>query len=86
MTTQYTKSPFFFRLTTNKVASFLNKILIVISISGIIGFALGFTKYFNNTYYFPLIPNVFDSVFLILASLYLGINILMLNRLQKNVK
>jgi len=78
MTTQNTNLPFF--------SSFLNKILMVISVSGIIGFALGFTKYFNNTYYFPLIPNVFDSVFLILASLYLGINILMLNRLQKNVK
>jgi ABC-type lipoprotein release transport system permease subunit len=78
MTTRHINPPFF--------SSFLNKILIIISIFGIIGFALGFTKYFNNTYYFPLIPNVFDSVFLILASLYLGINILMLNRLQKNVK
>jgi hypothetical protein len=78
MTTRHINPPFF--------SSFLNKILMVISVSGIIGFALGFIKYFNNTYYFPLIPNVFDSVFLILASLYLGINILMLNRLQKNVK
>ena len=76
MTTQYINSPFF--------SSFLNKVLMAISVSGIIGFALGFTKYFNNTYYFPLIPNVFDSIFLIFASIYLGINILILNK--KKVK
>jgi hypothetical protein len=72
MTTRNTNLPFF--------SSFLNKILMVISVSGIIGFALGFTKYFNNTYYFPLIPNIFDSIFLIFASVYLGINIIILNR------
>jgi hypothetical protein len=71
MPTRHTKTPFF---------STLNKLLVMVSISGIIGFSLGFTKYFNHMYYFPLIPNVFDSVFLILSSLYLGINILILNR------
>jgi hypothetical protein len=54
---------------------------VIISVSGITGFALGFTKFFNNTYYFPIIPNVFDSIFLIFASLYLGVNILMLYRI-----
>jgi len=73
MISQNINSPFFY--------SFLNKILVIISVSGITGFALGFTKFFNNTYYFPIIPNVFDSIFLIFASLYLGVNILMLYRI-----
>jgi hypothetical protein len=77
MQIRFTKTPFF---------SFLNKILIVISISGIISFGIGFTKYFNHTYYLPLIPNVFDSIFLILSSIYLGINILMLNKKEVKVE
>lgn len=51
---------------------FIHYILTIISVSGIIGFAIGFTKYFETGYwYLPIIPNALDSAFLILASIYL---------------
>jgi hypothetical protein len=53
----------------------LHKILLIISFSGIIGFALGFMKWFNwngiTLVNLPVIPNILDSVFLILSASYL---------------
>ena len=51
---------------------FLDKIMIIICLSGTIGFALSFTKYFNYWYYLPFIPNIFDSIFLIFSVSYLS--------------
>ena len=59
---------------------FFNKILVIICVSGIIGFALGFTKWFNyngvTLANLPVFPNILDSIFLIFSASYLGIRLL----------
>lgn len=37
---------------------------------GLIGFAVSFTKYFGHTYFLPLMPNVFDSIFIVFCAIY----------------
>lgn len=37
---------------------------------GLIGFAVSFTKYFNHTYFLPLVPNIFDSLFIVFCACY----------------
>ncbi len=51
----------------------LDYALVVTCFFGTVGFALGFTKHFNQPYgyYLPVFPNVLDSVFLVLAASYL---------------
>ena len=48
----------------------------VVSVSGLIGFSLGFTKYFGHVYYIPLIPNIFDSIFIFCSAIYLGYRVI----------
>ena len=58
---------------------FFNKILVIICVSGIIGFALGFTKWFNyngvTLANLPVFPNILDSVFIVFSAIYLGLNL-----------
>lgn len=51
--------------------AFLYKAIIVVLGFGLIGFALKFTTYFDNWYWLPVIPNLFDSMFIIIAALML---------------
>lgn len=69
MFVRHTKTPFFSIIN-------INNILTIICISGLIGFGIGFTKYFGNTYYLPIIPNIFDSIFIICSAIYLGYRVL----------
>jgi hypothetical protein len=60
----------------------------MICVFGIIGFAFGFTKWFNydgNTLAnLPVFPNMLDSIFLFLSASYLGIRIMHFkNRVKK---
>ena len=43
-----------------------------ICVSGVIGIALKFTTLFDHWLYFPLFPNIFDTLFLVIAVLYLA--------------
>jgi len=48
------------------------KIPTIICVTGTIGIALKFTTLFDRLVYFPLWPNICDSVFLVASALYLG--------------
>jgi len=45
----------------------------IVCIIGTIGIALKFTTFFDGWVYFPLWPNICDSVFLVASALYLGL-------------
>jgi cytochrome c oxidase assembly factor CtaG len=42
----------------------------IILFCGVLGIAVKFTTFFNHSVYFPLFPNVLDSVFLVVAISY----------------
>lgn len=63
-----------------KNLKFIRYVFIFVCLFGTVGFALGFTKWFNYdgfTYAnLPVFPNVLDSFFLIISVCYLGISLL----------
>lgn len=65
----------FFKHQQITKTEFANYILTTICVSGLIGFAVGFTKHFNqpNGYYLPTFPNILDSIFIAFSAVYLGI-------------
>jgi hypothetical protein len=72
-----------------KNSKFIHKILTTLFLFGTIGFALGFTKWFNydgNTLAnLPVFPNILDSVFLICGAIYFSIRVVQLeHKQQKN--
>jgi hypothetical protein len=58
----------------------LNDLVLIAFTLGTIGIALKFASYFNEWVYFPSLPNVFDSAFLIIAVLYFSIRALIKSR------
>lgn len=50
-----------------------NDLLLLTCISGTVGIALKFTVFFDKWVYFPVFPNLFDSVFLVFAIFYLAL-------------
>ena len=50
----------------------LNDCIIVMFVSGTIGIALKFITLFDKYVYFPSFPNIFDSLFLISAVVFLA--------------
>jgi hypothetical protein len=42
----------------------------IVCLFGLIGFAFGFAKYFNHLVYLPLVPNIFDSLFIVFCAVY----------------
>ena len=49
------------------------QILTNVCVIGTIGIALKFTTFFDGWVYFPLWPNICDSVFLVASALYLAL-------------
>lgn len=56
--------------------SLIKKAIDVICFSGTIGIAIKFITLFNNWLYFPLFPNIFDSIFLIISVSWLFMRLL----------
>jgi hypothetical protein len=50
----------------------LGDCIIIMFVSGTIGIALKFITLFDQVVYFPSFPNIFDSLFLISAVLFLA--------------
>jgi uncharacterized membrane protein SirB2 len=48
----------------------LKAIIVVLGV-GTISFALKFSTFFNNWYWLPSVPNLFDTIFLIVSGLVL---------------
>ena len=63
----------------NSLFFFFNRLMIIICVFGLIGFALGFTKWFNyngtTLVNLPVFPNILDSVFIVFSAVYLGLNL-----------
>ncbi len=55
----------------NKI-KFANFCLVILSVSGIVGFSFGFGKWFDNWVFLPAFPNALDSAFLAFSAAYLG--------------
>jgi len=51
---------------------FLHICLVILSLSGIVGFSVGFGKWFNKWVFLPAFPNALDSAFLAFSAVYLG--------------
>ena len=49
----------------------LDRALIIVCFFGTVGFAIGFTKWFDKWAYLPMFPNLLDSEFLVLSVTYL---------------
>lgn len=49
----------------------LEYVLLAVCFFGTVGFAFGFTKWFDKWAYLPTFPNVLDSAFLVLSVSYL---------------
>jgi len=52
--------------------------------AGLIGFAVGFTKYFNHTYYLPVVPNIFDSMFIGFCAIYFFIRLYLPKKIKND--
>ena len=63
---------------------FLHLILTTIAVCGLIGFAVGFTKHFNQPYGYviPTFPNILDSIFIALSAVYLGYRVFKKSKLH----
>lgn len=46
--------------------------LVVLMVSGLVGFGFGFAKWFGVWVYLPWIPNALDSIFICVSALVLG--------------
>jgi hypothetical protein len=51
-----------------------NLLVTAICLGGVIGIALKFITLFDNWLFFPLFPNIFDSIFLIFSAIFLTYN------------
>ena len=62
------------RLKTRLLVSRLswNLVFIVACLGGVVGIAIKFVMLFDQWLYFPFFPNIFDSIFLIVAVIYLS--------------
>lgn len=71
---------------TPKLAWIVEAVITFILSGGLVGFGVGFMKHFNQPpgYVLPWIPNVFDSIFIIVSGVFFLYQFLKYTRGPKN--
>lgn len=55
-----------------KKLEFFHVCMVVLCVSGVLGFSFGYGKWFDSWVFLPSFPNALDSAFLAFSSFYLG--------------